>query len=101
MTSASRVGARDSGHKEETVRLGLTEAEAETLAMLLQRTGGSNGRGDMGSRRVHVDRILRCLTEAGVHSTDDGSDPIRGAVSFLPDKDYDYPLTIGEAVPPL
>lgn len=99
MTSASRLGARDSHYEEETVRLGLTEAEAETLAMLMLRTGGSNGRGSTPSRRVHIDRILRVLTEAGVHSVDDGDDPVRGAVSFLPDDNFDFPLAVDEGVP--
>lgn len=99
MTSVSRLGHRTSDHREETIRLGLTEAEAETLGMFLRHVGGSNGNGGAPSRRVHVDRIIDGLAGVGVLTLDDEHDPAEGVVSFTPDDNFNHGLLFeGEGV---
>lgn len=96
MTSVSRLGDRTSGRQEETIRLGLTEAEAETLGMFLTHVGGANGKNGPGSRRVHVERILVALSEIGVLTLDEDFCPAEGAVSFSTTDDFDRPLLFEE-----
>lgn len=92
MTSASRLGHHTSGHEEETIRLGLTEAEAETLGVILQRITGPNGKGGPASRRVHADRILDALRGVATFTTKDEDESVSGVVIFIQDEDYDTPL---------
>lgn len=99
MTSASRLGHRTSGSQEETIRLGLTEAEAETLGMLLKLVQGANGKsGGPGSRRVHTDRILDNLRSLGVMALNDAADPVAGTVHFVEEETYEMPLNTESTV---
>jgi hypothetical protein len=88
VTSVSRVGDRTSGHTEETLRIGLTEAEAETLGMVLTHVTGPN----LTSRRVHIDMILNGLAMAGVMTHTDEADYAEGVVKFPMDREYPHPL---------
>jgi hypothetical protein len=91
MTSVNRVGDRTSGHTEETIRIGLTEAEAETLGMILRRVGGPN----FFSRRHHCDTLRDGLSMVGVMSTTDDADPSVGQTTFSTEHgDYVYPLNL-------
>ena len=99
MTSVYRLGHRTSDHREETVRIGLTEAEAETLGMILGHIGGSNGNGGAPSRRVHVDRIVEGLVGIGVLTLDEEHCTISGLMSFTPDDNFNHGLLFeGEGV---
>lgn len=92
MTSASRLGHRTSGHQEETIRLGLTEAQAETLGLLLRFVEGPNGKsGGPASRRVHVDGILDALRGVGVMTWADLRFVDAGP-HFASEEGYDHPL---------
>jgi hypothetical protein len=92
VTSVNRVGDRTSGRTEETIRIGLTEAQAETLALVMRRIGGPSGIGHGSSRRVHCDELLRALAEAGVMTYSLDATPASGDVRFEMDALYDRPL---------
>jgi hypothetical protein len=90
MTSVNRVGDRTSGRTEETIRIGLTEAQAETLAMVLTHVTGPN----YTSRRAHTDEILNGLALVGVLTHTDASDPLDGVTKFPFDETYEWPLDL-------
>lgn len=97
MTSVRRIGHELSADREETIRIGLTEAEAQTLGMILECVGGPNGRSGPAGRRVHADRLLAGLEGIGLLTLVD--DPVEGLVTFPADDNFDQPLVIeGEGV---
>lgn len=92
MTSVRRIGHELSSDAEETVRIGLTEAEAQTLGLLLECVIGPNGKGGPASRRVHTDRLLAGLESIGTLTLRDH--PLEGAVTFPADEHFDKALTL-------
>lgn len=92
MTSVRRIGHELSADPEETIRIGLTEAEAQTLGLILECVAGPNGKGGPASRRVHASRLLAGLEGVGVLTL--VTNVAAGLVTFPADDNFDKALTL-------
>jgi hypothetical protein len=70
--------ARGERINNPTIRLELTQAEAEALEVVLNHVGGTPS-----GRRGLIDNISNALIGAGIEDTSDDYDGVRGGITFV------------------